>query len=207
MNTNIKKTVSSFLISAFTIIGIGFSAKVGYKVYQDRIIAEPEPFTYITKAIKITEDQAVQTIADFTEKFQTSQTKPKDEYQKSLIALTDIVSHTLKYIQKEDSLESHTRNKLIAEFKSLDTQIAHLTKYYARNPLSESSLSGIAGDATEVMHKINLERKKLGLVNRVESSLKKLVNILNGEEEESIVAHTADDGIMHAHSLLAMLVR
>ena len=29
----------------------------------------------------------------------------------------------------------------------------------------------------------------------------------NGDEEEILVAHTANDGITHAHALLAMLVR
>lgn len=204
---SIKSRVSFFIINAFTIVGIVFSLKVGHEIYKGRVISEPEPFTYVTKAIKITQDQAVQTVADFTEKFNSHKTIEPDEYETSLFALNDIVDRTLRYVQKEDSLESYTQNKLVSEFKSLETQIEHLIKYYTRNPLTDSSLSGPAGDSTLVIHRRNLERKRLGLVNKVESSLKKLVNILNGDEEEILVAHTANDGITHAHALLAMLVR
>jgi len=203
---NIRKKISSFFVWTFAVVGIGFSAKVGYEVYKGRTIQEPEPLTYVTKAIRITQDQAVQTVAQFSDKFKHEATEP-DNYETILLALGDTISSALRYTQKEDSLETSTQNRLVAEFKSLETQVDHLIKYYRKNPLSENSLSGIAGDATEIVHKRNLERKRLALVNKTESSIQKLVNIINGEEADVMVARTAEDGIQHAHALLSLLVR
>lgn len=220
-----KKSFLSFFVNTFAFIGIGFSLKVGYEVSKEKTLTEPEPLTYVTKAIKVTTDQAVQTadyalqsFTQFSEKYKMDQTDyaqnnevtpldETDEFETSLVTLHTVVNKALKYIQKEDSLESYSANRLIAEFKSLHTQIEHIIKYYKHNPFVENSFNGLAGDSSIIIHKRNLERKRLGLVNKVESSLKKLVNAINGEKEEILVAHTAEDGIKHAHELLSMLVQ
>lgn len=203
---SIKKYVKSCALNLFTLIGVGFSIKVGIELYKGRTITEPEPFTYVTKAVKITTDQATQTVAEFTEKFK-SQNSDNTEYQQSLVHLSTILDEALKYLSKEDSLSNHEQNQLIGTIKSLQTQLKHLDKYYKHNPLEDESVSGPAGSSLHLIHQRNLERKRLALVNKVEACLKRISNEVNGVEEEMVVAHTADDGIIHAYSLLKTLVR
>jgi len=101
------------------------------------------------------------------------------------------------HLQKEDTIDQHEKNLLLARLKEVITQADHLEKLLQKKPTTELS---------ETIYNQTIERKMLSLTHKLEITLTDLLNETTGRIIEHRTSKTVLEGIDHSIQLILYLV-
>lgn len=121
----------------------------------------------------------------------------EEEIQEELNLLGQQIKLAYSYLQKDDIIDTHTKNELLSSVKAAASQREYLEKQIKTGPTRAS---------TEKVHQKNVERKFLALVNKFEGILADLSHEITGKIALEEPAQTTKEGVAHNDTLLKTLV-
>jgi hypothetical protein len=143
--------------------------------------------------IKPEEPTVINDLEKETEKVLLQDPRTKHEL---IMQLKDSAKTAHNHLQKEDTVQDHEKNLLLARLKEVVTQADHLEKLLQKEPTTETS---------EAIYNQTIERKMLGLTHKLEIILTDLLNETTGKIIEHRTSKTVFEGIDHTMQLLLSL--
>jgi len=158
---------------------------------QEKAVMQPIQKETIQRKPIIIKEAAEEKAPEEMLEYQDSRTK-----HELILQLKEYAQSAHNHLQKEDTLELHEKNLLLARLKEIITQADHLEQLLQKEPSTELS---------ETIYNQVIERKMLALTHKLEITLTDLLNEITGRIIEHRTSTTVFEGIDHSLQLLLYL--